>query len=540
MPRRHEPRAGLLAKPRPPPETRATQVSRQLTAFALALCLAVARPAAAGEAPARILELAVRVAGARADTTLRVEATAAFEAPAGAEAVVFRLLPEHPLWRVLGEDGRTLDYHRRGEHVVVQGPAGAATRRWTFEYSLALFQRVEEIDAFFSNTGWLPGEPAADGAPAPATWARVEVELPEPLVALVPGESSVEALPAGRRYRFRGQAASHPLVLGRLALRERRQEGLAARVLVPASLAGRAEELLDLLLGSAAFYSRSFGPVRGDFALAALPLGPGQRGITFPGLVVLAAADVADPAVFSARILAHEVAHHWWSLSVGFPDPRDAWLAEGLPTYSALLFLEESRGSDRLREELRNSRATALSSPDAPALRVGAAMKGGARYTQTYHKAACVLHMLRETLGREPMLALLRGLHAEFAGRALASEGFFRAASRAASADLARFFRGWVERPGTPRYEVVWEVEPDPGGEGASVSGTIRRRGVDVEATARLRVVHADGRATEARVRLAADETRFRIPCPEPALELAFDPGGDLLHAGATVRRERR
>lgn len=523
---------------------RLTAPSMPLTAaafLAAAAWLAGQASGAPAEAPARIRELGVRVVGTTGATSLHVTAALRFEARAGAEVVSFRLSAEHPLRGVADAQGRPLEYARRRDLVLVRAPAGeAAERVWLFEYALSLFRRVEELDTVFSHTGWLPGdaEPAADAASPHA--ARIEIELPGPLVAHVPGEAQVERTPAGSRFRFSGRATSHPLLVGRHAWRERRADGLTGRVFVPEALDGRSESLLESLLGAAAFYTRRFGsPGRSDFALAALPLGPGQHGITFPGLVVLSADDVADPQLFSERILAHEVAHHWWSLAVRFPDPADAWLAEGLPTYAALLFLEESRGAERLRAELRNSRETALRDRAAPALRVGAAMRGAARYTQNYHKAACVLHALRETLGREAFLALARELYAAHVGGALTTGELARAASTAAGRDLSGFFRGWVERPGLPRYDVFWRVESASGTERA-VAGTIRRSGADVEATVRMRVVHTDGAHTDVLVHVTSDTTPFRVACPQPPLELLFDPGGDLLHTGARVRREGR
>lgn len=503
-------------------------------------------PAAAAEAPAvpaQVRELDVHVAGRAGETRLQVTAGVGFETAGTSAAVEFKLGAQHLLRGVRDEAGQPLGYSRSGDSVLVHAPvASAASRRWSFEYALSLFRRVEDLDAVFSHTTWLPSGPAGAGGEAPSQ-ARIVVELPARMVALVPGDAQVEETSAGRRFSFRGRAVSHPLVIGRYAWRERRGDGLVARVLLPEALADRADALVDLLLGAATFFSAEFGSAgRNDFALAALPLGPGQHGVTFPGLVVLSAADVADPLAFSPRILAHEVAHHWWSLGVRFPEKGDAWLAEGLPTYAALLFLEQRLGAARLREELRNSRETALRNRDAPPLRVGAAMQGGARYTQTYHKAACVLHALRRTIGREAYLGLSRDLYAEFAGGELHTEQFARAATARAGRDLSGFFQGWLEATGAPRYEVVWrEAAVGASGEpGAArrVSGVITRRGAAVEVPVRLRVRHPGGAATELDVTVASPSTAFEIACPAPALELEFDPDAELLHAGVRVRRQ--
>ena len=41
---------------------------------------------------------------------------------------------------------------------------------------------------------------------------------------------------------------------------------------------------------------------------------------------------------------AHETAHQWWGNRVTAASYRDHWLMEGLANYSALLYVEKSKG----------------------------------------------------------------------------------------------------------------------------------------------------------------------------------------------------
>jgi len=65
-------------------------------------------------------------------------------------------------------------------------------------------------------------------------------------------------------------------------------------------------------------------------------------------------ADLADHPDDS-WLLAHELAHQWWGISVTCADWSDFWLNEGIATYMAEAFLEKRYGKERYNKEIEHS-----------------------------------------------------------------------------------------------------------------------------------------------------------------------------------------
>src|SRR3974390_2625444 len=84
---------------------------------------------------------------------------------------------------------------------------------------------------------------------------------------------------------------------------------------------------------------------------------PGTFGQGFPGLVYLSTlsylknlpqpARTSEPEqiFLSDLIQVHETAHQWWGNRTWSSGYRDSWLMEALANYSALLYMEKSRGA---------------------------------------------------------------------------------------------------------------------------------------------------------------------------------------------------
>jgi hypothetical protein len=92
--------------------------------------------------------------------------------------------------------------------------------------------------------------------------------------------------------------------------------------------------------------------------LAISPI-PGTFGQGFPGLIYLSTlaylknvphqngpAAPTQSLFVQDVLLAHEVAHQWWGNRVVPATYRDNWLMEALANYTALLYLEKTKGAN--------------------------------------------------------------------------------------------------------------------------------------------------------------------------------------------------
>ncbi|MFI5207793.1 MAG: M1 family aminopeptidase, partial [Gemmatimonadales bacterium] len=148
------------------------------------------------------------------------------------------------------------------------------------------------------------------------------------------------------------------------------------------------------------FYGTLFGPSPLDhFTVTEIPYG---EGVSFPGLIHLSWSTFQNTSLdgFDEFFRAHEAAHQWWGNGVRPSSYRDAWLSEGLASYSALSYLRSERHHDdeynRFLDQYRDDIASDL---DAGPIWIGyrAASPSVRRGydVMVYEKGAWVFHMLR-------------------------------------------------------------------------------------------------------------------------------------------------
>src|SRR5205807_9595522 len=129
----------------------------------------------------------------------------------------------------------------------------------------------------------------------------------------------------------------------------------------------RAEEVASAM----EFMAGKFGPP----ALPHLTVSPipGTFGQGFPGLIYLSTlsyfehlpsrvsgSNPTSEMFFQDVLQAHETAHQWWGNRVAAASYRDNWLMEALANYSALMYLEKSKGAHSMEMMLESYRTALL------------------------------------------------------------------------------------------------------------------------------------------------------------------------------------
>lgn len=208
-----------------------------------------------------------------------------------------------------------------------------------------------------------------------------------------------------------------------------------------------------LRAGSAAlnFFSRTFGPYPYDqFTLAAT--GFYQGGMEYPNIVFLSRQFYGqEDADLLEYIAVHETAHQWWYGVVGNNQVEEAWLDEGLTEFSTLLFYEKElgRGAEEARSLLSLYEAYRQANGDGVILRRLDEFPSDLAYNALVYGKGCLLFLkLRDELGEDTLLAVLREYYRRFAYRTATSSDFIQVAEEVSGRDLDAFFDRWLRSAG--------------------------------------------------------------------------------------------
>ncbi len=205
---------------------------------------------------------------------------------------------------------------------------------------------------------------------------------------------------------------------------------------------------------------------------------PGYFGQGFPGLIYLSTVSYVREqdrpsqlrgermdTFFSEMLLPHEVAHQWWGNIVSPADYRTDWLMEAMANYSALQFLEPTKGGVIVRDVLAAYREDLMNEQHGKRVEAAGPVDFGVRLQQSadlqtwhiivYEKGTWILNMLRHRLGDDGFAKLQVSLLRNFATKPVSNEEFREAASKFVPAgqrdkNLSVFFETWVYGTGIP------------------------------------------------------------------------------------------
>ncbi len=304
------------------------------------------------------------------------------------------------------------------------------------------------------------------------------------------------------------------------------------------------------------FMASKFGPP----ALPHLTISPipATFGQGFAGLVYLSTisylrhlprteANPSDPQdLFFAELLqAHETAHQWWGNRVGATEYRDFWLMEALANYSALLYLEKSKGPRSTETMLEQYRQNLLQKNEAgqtvdatgPIVlgpRLETSQEPRAWRNITYGKGSWILHMLRARMGDERFLAMLGGIIQRYDHRTLSTEEFRQLAAsylppKSDDPMLEGFFDQWVYGTGIPSLKLAYTVKGKA--PALKLVGTVTQSDVDGDfaALVPVEIQLARGRTITHWVRAGNDPVTFTVPLSQPTAKVTLDPKRSVL-----------
>jgi hypothetical protein len=235
-------------------------------------------------------------------------------------------------------------------------------------------------------------------------------------------------------------------------------------------------------------------------------------------------------------ILAHEVAHEWWPLTVFINQIDAAFLAEGICEYSSLIFHTEKgsltgRDSLKIHPLLRPLIMRAQVGNDLPLQQ-----HADLRYLTTHYlKATYVHHMLRGLIGGSVYSDLLNKYAEKYSGQNVTLENFQTLAESLSGISLQWFFNQWVRKKGIPRLK-IYNIHTEQIDTGWRTHGRVRilgyekfRVGGDIEISSGLNNKRINFMLGVDSSGSYLNDVPFEIITQDKPKQIRLDPDGDIL-----------
>jgi aminopeptidase N len=254
-------------------------------------------------------------------------------------------------------------------------------------------------------------------------------------------------------------------------------------------------------------------------------------------------------ACWQEVLMSHEYAHMWFGDLVTCGTWADVWLNEGFATYCEALWLENTSGYTAYKNRINQAASTYFSgNPGFPIYNPSwAEITPGINtlynYAIIYCKGACVLHMLRYTIGDSLFFAFMNAYPsdtANFKNKGAVTDDVTEKLNQVAGQDLTWFMDEWVKQPNHPVYQNYYNINDLGGGNWQVnfIANQIQTNSPFHKMPIQIKVAFTSGPDTTIRVMndLNNQEYNWTFSRQPTASGVTFDPGNDIvLKQGTTA-----
>lgn len=244
-------------------------------------------------------------------------------------------------------------------------------------------------------------------------------------------------------------------------------------------------------------------------------------------------------------LIAHEFAHQWFGDLITCATWANVFLNEGFATYCEALWAEYTSGKSAYTSAISANASEYLNSGHAwpiynPAWAVSTPNVDTLFDTPvTYDKGACVLHMLRYTLGDTLFFNGLKAYANDttLRFRSATIDDFKNVMSKVSGQDLTWFFDAWVKLPSHPAYNNSYYINSV--GNNTWTLGFVASQTLATTAfhpmPIELKVSFTSGSDTTIRVFNAFNKQQFTFRFNRQPAAVTFDPNTNIVLKTATL-----
>lgn len=252
------------------------------------------------------------------------------------------------------------------------------------------------------------------------------------------------------------------------------------------------------------------------------------------------------PNCWSENLISHEFAHQWFGDIITCATWADIWLNEGFATYCEALWYEYTSGYSAYKNDINGDASSYLSGNPGWAISnpqwavITPDVNTLFNYSITYAKGACVLHLLRYTLGDSTFFRILKAYGTDtvrFKFKSVTIRDFANLVSEIAGQDMNWFFDQWIYMPNHPVYQNYYSIS-SIGNSRWIVSFTAKQVQTNTgffKMPLVLKITFSSGSDTLIRVFNDVNNQTFSFLFNRQPTGLVFDPNNDIVLKQATT-----
>jgi aminopeptidase N len=208
------------------------------------------------------------------------------------------------------------------------------------------------------------------------------------------------------------------------------------------------EGVLNYARDSLRAYQQSFAPYPfAEFDVVEAPIFGG--GMEYPGLIMLDQLHYEHGGEYLEFLTAHEVAHQWWYSVVGNDQVNLPWLDESLSNFSIVYYYEHTydRGRADLAFDSFVARRYENLTPEGQNVAVQQpvdAFDPDEYGAIVYGKGAVFFYQLRQALGDDVFLAVLRQYYQDRQYKLATGDDLLRVAEQISGQELDDMYEQWI------------------------------------------------------------------------------------------------
>lgn len=236
------------------------------------------------------------------------------------------------------------------------------------------------------------------------------------------------------------------------------------------------------------------------------------------------------------RLLANNIAHQWWGVTISPASRNDWWLEDGFSRYSEARYIETAAGQGALQEAVKDMSVGALAYDTVPLSSAGKLDLFSPEFQSLVtDKGAMILHMLRWVVGDQKFDQCMRDFYTQFAGKSATVDDFREVVEKDYGQKLTWFFSQWLDSTGAPEFKTKYTIYRLGNNKGFRVVGQIAQD-LDLFRMPVELKIDTDGKTETKRIDVTGTDSPFSVDTFGRPRRISIDPQNWLLKNSADIR----